>query len=704
MAEIFNNQWRAGENDFATRIEIADLTGFFSKTLVIEPGVVAMFLENGQSIGNARNGHYNLQSLSDKLSFWNRKSISTILARDSEVFIELSCDGISTSEFLEVEISVRIGVRIEDVALFQKNLMGSKANLTTDDIRNIIFPIVRQGLWEGVSRMSIQELVTAQSRGDLELCIGQSLGTSLIRMGLQFSQVQTLAISHPEYDEHLRRIGESWLLKQSNVQDQADADDAAKLLKTKIANQGRIDELELLGKKVAADRLEGELALKIKRIGIRKALNQALQASQFDDLLLQQNLEKFQTEQEKERILRQDELHDLAEILNNKTEDRDTKRRQILKKLEIEQQSELAALRIDLDASQLIRTRKHELLLAEINDSEDARQWREHLQKEAESAEKRRVESLKQVNFDREIAISQATYKRDQELTDLLHNQQIQRQSLEIEIERTQRQQRISIIQIETRKSQHEADLELRRREETYDLEHRKARSDQQLDRLSRIQEMNQQALEKESRLKAELDLAKADSEHSKQVEKLRMAGSLSTEALIATSETSNAAILVDLKKHEASQNATYHQQDRANAEKLNEERLNLYKQMNEAEKAKADAIAEAYKMAMQAQAGTVNQVVSGFSQAARPQSYHSEPPPPPPPPVESWYVVVNGEKIGPTSFSHMRQYILEGRIRLNTLVWKTGMPSWVPAENCPELVSVFGNINPFSGGPPPLP
>ena len=53
MAELHNNRWVAGPDDFAVRVELADVSGFFSKTLTIEPGVRALFLERGVSVGEA---------------------------------------------------------------------------------------------------------------------------------------------------------------------------------------------------------------------------------------------------------------------------------------------------------------------------------------------------------------------------------------------------------------------------------------------------------------------------------------------------------------------------------------------------------------------------------------------------------------------------------------------------------------------------
>ena len=60
MAELQTNRWQAGENDFAVRLELNDVEGFFSKKLTIEPGTRALFLERGRMIGEVPPGEYTL--------------------------------------------------------------------------------------------------------------------------------------------------------------------------------------------------------------------------------------------------------------------------------------------------------------------------------------------------------------------------------------------------------------------------------------------------------------------------------------------------------------------------------------------------------------------------------------------------------------------------------------------------------------------
>jgi membrane protease subunit (stomatin/prohibitin family) len=73
-------------------------------------------------------------------------------------------------------------------------------------------------------------------------------------------------------------------------------------------------------------------------------------------------------------------------------------------------------------------------------------------------------------------------------------------------------------------------------------------------------------------------------------------------------------------------------------------------------------------------------------------------PAPPPLPPAVQWFAGINGAQAGPFDTGSLRSAVSEGRITRDTLVWKAGMPGWVPAGTVEELASIFAAV------PPPLP
>jgi membrane protease subunit (stomatin/prohibitin family) len=88
-----------------------------------------------------------------------------------------------------------------------------------------------------------------------------------------------------------------------------------------------------------------------------------------------------------------------------------------------------------------------------------------------------------------------------------------------------------------------------------------------------------------------------------------------------------------------------------------------------------------------------------GVPGAAQPPA--SAPPaagPPPLPPRQQWYLGVGGQQQGPYDLGALPGLVSAGTLTPGTLVWRTGMAQWVPAQQVPELAQLFGSV------PPPLP
>lgn len=74
---------------------------------------------------------------------------------------------------------------------------------------------------------------------------------------------------------------------------------------------------------------------------------------------------------------------------------------------------------------------------------------------------------------------------------------------------------------------------------------------------------------------------------------------------------------------------------------------------------------------------------------------------PPPLPGAAPIFVAINGAQVGPLDAAGLQARIASGEVRLDSLVWRQGMPSWAPAGSLPELASLFP---PPGMAPPPLP
>lgn len=601
MAELHDNRWVAGTDDFAVRVDLADVAGFFSKTLTIEPGVRALFLERGVSVGEAGAGQYTLQTLGDKLRLWTRKSTTVVLTKQDEVALALDFAAIPTAEFLEAELALELTVRIEDVGLFFANLMGSRERFRREDLANVIAPVVRQALWEAIGRMSIKDLVAGEARNDLEIRVQQALRTVLARYGLQFGHVRTLSVAHPEYDEQRRRKGRLWLQKVDEEHRREEFGQQAEQLLTDIRRRERVDELEVLAQQVAADRMEGDLAAKLRRAAVRKLWREAVQAEEFDKISSEEELHKFLAQRDHERLIRQEEYEALAAVVREKEEDRQTRRVHLLERLQAEQEFELEGIRIDLDHAQRLKLVRHEITLAEINDSEESRKWKANLEREAEAAERRRFDEMRSLDHAIAKARTESTARRQRDQEDVVHQQQLERYRGEIAVEKAERERRVTLIELEVTKSRESEELDLTRRKRELELEFSRRESTDQVERLRAVQALNadfdrqQRDLnERDLRTKAELDLLREDRQADRELQRIQAMRGMNVTELMAFSP--NAAVIADVEKHKASQ------QIQAAAAGDKEK---MYERLNEAEKAKSDALVAAmHQMLAGQQAG----------------------------------------------------------------------------------------------------
>ena len=93
----------------------------------------------------------------------------------------------------------------------------------------------------------------------------------------------------------------------------------------------------------------------------------------------------------------------------------------------------------------------------------------------------------------------------------------------------------------------------------------------------------------------------------------------------------------------------------------------------------------------------------------AQPQQFAAAPPqaqaaPPPLPTQQQFHFDQGGQPAGPYPVNALRQFVSNGQLTRDTVVWTEGMPGWAPASTVPALQTLFSTPPPLSGTPPPLP
>jgi membrane protease subunit (stomatin/prohibitin family) len=101
-----------------------------------------------------------------------------------------------------------------------------------------------------------------------------------------------------------------------------------------------------------------------------------------------------------------------------------------------------------------------------------------------------------------------------------------------------------------------------------------------------------------------------------------------------------------------------------------------------------------------QRMAQSLGQQDAGGQGGAATQGQSSQQPaaPPPLPPHAQWFLGLGGQQQGPFDTDALAAQARAGTLTPTTLVWRSGMSAWTPAEEVPEVAAVLGAV------PPPLP
>lgn len=690
-----DSRWAVTENDFAARVIIPDLKGFFGKlpiigsapkgrSLVIEPGTRTLVIDEGMVIGEVAPGQYTMESFLQRLEFWRNKQTTIFLTRAEDVPIESVVSNAPCLEGVFINANYRWTIQINDVLPFLNNLMGAHDSISVPQLEELLAPMMGQAVRDVIGQASCEEI-----------------------RGPDFSQALTTRI-RSRVDAKLKRYG---LLFQDLQSFQCLDEDAVTSRQGELFLQARETQLQRAVGEIANDQLKARLEEYENKIPIRKSLRDVVTDDNVDRLQSTEDFKQALTEIDKQRLLRKEDHDGLVEAYEDRKEDRQQLRAHLLSTVELQQEQELDSLRVDLDHAVRMQSLEKEIELARLSRTGEAEQWRADLDQDKEAAQHRWQQKHEKVKARWDRIREERRQSRDDDWEQTLHEQKVEEVEADLELARGDRQRKVALLEAEMQTRLEAEKLEVQKRQQEWEHEVQEKKSLSQMERLQKVQEMNAKFAEQQQRMQVEMENLKADSSSKRELDRIKALSDLSTDALVATASAENAALLADLKKHEASQEAAKVQATSSPSADLDQERLRMYEKMNEAERAKADAIAEAYKTAMQSQQGNVQQMIGGLAQAATPAP--TTPPatmpptmpsaaPPPLPTSEVWHVSMNGQQSPPLQLAQVHQYIQSGQVTTATMVWKTGMANWVAAGQAAELAPYFGAGPAGPPGPPP--
>jgi membrane protease subunit (stomatin/prohibitin family) len=190
-------RWARGPDDFAARIELRDLRGFLARGLVIEPGVCAIFMEEGRAeYGQVGPGNYALDTLLDRLpGMRNNRSVTAIVADEGEVALPFVLPGLPTADGGRVTVEAGLCFRLTDGLAFLVNFMKNRNRVSQDDLRTHLLPEVRNAAGEWAAPRQAADLSGSLVQKDaLANAVSEHLRETLAKLGLRFERVRSLMI------------------------------------------------------------------------------------------------------------------------------------------------------------------------------------------------------------------------------------------------------------------------------------------------------------------------------------------------------------------------------------------------------------------------------------------------------------------------------------------------------------------------------
>ena len=666
-----NQRWETPAEIFATKLSLEDNDiprGWLKNSIVIQPGVRACAIVDGQFLGEIPAGEFTFHDFRDKLQFWRKGTATILLMRSEVVRLPVECNGFISADDIPIELRVEVGIKIDNPVAFMLNMMGPRKEYPVKELADRLTPAVKQEAWVATARLKASELRGPAVAAKVSQQIVDAIAPSFRRYGLSVFSLEGFAAQAAGMEKHWDKV------KENNF--------------------------EVAGERLTNQRMGEDVGIRTDRIALLEKLRDIEISDKFDEARSDEELKTLIAQVDKARLLRKEEIDQLTEGFNERRGDREAIRGHIVGVLDINRQQEIDQLRAQVKHSLDIAALKNELELADATNSVANLEWRNEIAKELELAENGREERKKNLASKWERIREVQRQKQDGSWERLLHQQREESIRTELAIKEAERARRVGLLEAESVAQIESQRIIAERQRREFELEMGSRESTAQFDQLKRVQDMNFDGHARQVQLDSDLK-AKAESlANTHELERLKTMGTLSAEALIASSNTDNAKVLAELKIQEAKSQAEIQAASRGDQQTFNEERLELYKKLSDVEKSKSDTIADVFQQALKGQQDAVAQMISGLATA------HSPPRPLPvsasPPPVvgtaAEWHVASAGGQSGPHTAQQMRAMIQQGTVAVESLVWKAGMAEWIAIANCPELAGLI------SASPPPPP
>jgi formylglycine-generating enzyme len=196
-----DGRWTAPPGQFAARIAAGNLPGVLSKSLLVDLGIRAILLEEGEIAGELGPGLHTLDSLADRLLLEPRRHTAVVVLRDEEIAIEIAETPLSTQDGQTARVGLRARVRVDNATLFLENVLGSRDSLAFGELQSKLAPVLAEQLRRVAGRTTLENLMSADASRRLTDAMSEA-DAGLRHLGFRLESVTDVSISQQEQADH----------------------------------------------------------------------------------------------------------------------------------------------------------------------------------------------------------------------------------------------------------------------------------------------------------------------------------------------------------------------------------------------------------------------------------------------------------------------------------------------------------------------
>lgn len=586
--DLRGSVWRKSPDEFAVRVEPADLRGTLYKELEVQPGQQVVLLVDGRADEERQGpGRYTVDSLFERvLTLGTGRHVTGLLVDGGSVPLEFQFPKIYTQDAYEVSVRCVVGVEVVHPVAFFTNVLKSARTLTVADLRSFLFDEVRDAVQDVIGQQDIRQLATGLAQRDrLANAVDIYLNNTLSTSGLRFGGVRTVEISHPQL-EALRAQWETIRL----ARDKAEAD-LTQDRERKLADVRRREELWQAGMAETEQKTREQreqVRTYEERAAVWEQARRAIMSEEMNQVRTKEDFADFLATINERQVLRQEELDVLSEEFASRKEDRASARAHTAYLAELERdynrkQAELV-WKTDFTLDDMASSLKIEQQRLTDAGLLDGKRWDNdmaELMRGAKRTDWERAETTKRELFDRGQEKDAQGHRQALEKAETLHRLELRAIATEADLTEAQKRKRTEVelqrYEAERRGIQRQIeaadfDEQIRQKRTIGELERNEDKEDLEigLNALARMKAIKREEQEATLRTAREDELTRKAAAHQQEmdriaqarlaeeqrqrfeIERLATLGKLGSDALIAASGPEQGAMLVSLARTKA--------------------------------------------------------------------------------------------------------------------------------------------------------